>query len=74
VPTRKAPVAQVKAHRRELIDPKIEEHRGRIVKTTGDGILIEDLGSNCDISGRRDQNLEAGANPGWIAGRDPTVF
>jgi adenylate cyclase len=34
-------LARVKAHRRELIDPKISEHRGRIVKTTGDGILIE---------------------------------
>ena len=29
------------AHRRELIDPKIAEHRGRIVKTTGDGALVE---------------------------------
>ena len=26
---------QLKAHRRELVDPKIAEHRGRIVKTTG---------------------------------------
>ena len=34
-------LAQVKAHRRELIDPKVDEHRGRIVKATGDGILIE---------------------------------
>ena len=34
-------LARIKAYRRELIDPKIEEHRGRIVKTTGDGILIE---------------------------------
>ncbi|HVH83282.1 MAG TPA: adenylate/guanylate cyclase domain-containing protein, partial [Steroidobacteraceae bacterium] len=34
-------LARLKAHRRELIDPKIEEHRGRIVKTTGDGILVE---------------------------------
>jgi TolB-like protein/class 3 adenylate cyclase len=32
---------QVKAHRKELIDPKITEHRGRIVKTTGDGMLVE---------------------------------
>jgi hypothetical protein len=32
---------RLKAHRRELIDPKIAEHRGRVVKTTGDGILIE---------------------------------
>ena len=29
------------AHRRALVDPKIAEHRGRIVKTTGDGILVE---------------------------------
>ena len=34
-------LSQLKAHRRELIDPKIEEHRGRIVKTTGDGLLVE---------------------------------
>src|SRR6201987_2757362 len=34
-------LARLKAHRRELIDPKIAEHRGRVVKTTGDGILIE---------------------------------
>ena len=32
---------QLKAHRRELVDPKITEHRGRIVKTTGDGLLVE---------------------------------
>lgn len=32
---------QLKAHRKELVDPKIAEHRGRIVKTTGDGILVE---------------------------------
>jgi adenylate cyclase len=30
-----------KAHLRELVDPKIREHRGRIVKTTGDGVLAE---------------------------------
>jgi adenylate cyclase len=32
---------RLKAHRRELIDPKISEHSGRIVKTTGDGVLAE---------------------------------
>jgi TolB-like protein/class 3 adenylate cyclase len=32
---------RLKAHRRELIDPKIREHQGRIVKTTGDGLLAE---------------------------------
>ena len=30
-----------KAHLRELVDPKIRKHRGRIVKTTGDGVLAE---------------------------------
>ena len=34
-------LAALKAHRRELVDPKIAEHRGRIVKTTGDGVLVE---------------------------------
>ena len=34
-------LAVLKAHRRELVDPKVAEHRGRIVKTTGDGILLE---------------------------------
>src|SRR5260221_8309221 len=33
--------ARLKAHRRALLDPKIEEHQGRIVKTTGDGLLAE---------------------------------
>src|SRR5512141_1145058 len=32
---------QLKAHRKELVDPKITEHRGHIVKTTGDGMLVE---------------------------------
>src|ERR1019366_1452122 len=34
-------LAALKTLRRELIDPKIAEHRGRIVKTTGDGALVE---------------------------------
>ena len=32
---------RLKTHFRELINPKIEEHRGRIVKNTGDGLLAE---------------------------------
>ena len=32
---------RLKALRRELLDPKIAGHRGRIVKTTGDGLLVE---------------------------------
>jgi adenylate cyclase len=34
-------LARLKAHRRELVDGKIREHRGHIVKTTGDGMLVE---------------------------------
>src|SRR5437899_393687 len=34
-------LARLRTLRRDLIDPKIAEHKGRIVKTTGDGILIE---------------------------------
>src|SRR6476620_3888237 len=34
-------LAALKAVRISLIDPKIAAHRGRIVKTTGDGALVE---------------------------------
>ena len=39
--TRKVRCASSRLHRKELIDRKITEHRGRIVKTTGDGMLVE---------------------------------
>jgi adenylate cyclase len=32
---------RLKALHRELLDPKIAEHHGRIVNTTGDGLLVE---------------------------------
>jgi adenylate cyclase len=32
---------RLQALRRELLDPTIAEHKGRIVKTTGDGLLVE---------------------------------
>src|SRR5918994_198069 len=34
-------LAALKAHRRELVDGKIAQHQGRIVKLTGDGMLVE---------------------------------
>lgn len=34
-------LAALKSCRREMIDPKIAEYRGRTVKTTGDGVLVE---------------------------------
>jgi adenylate cyclase len=33
--------ARLRAHFRELVEPKVAEHRGRIVKNTGDGFLAE---------------------------------
>jgi adenylate cyclase len=40
-------LARLKACRKALVDPKIAEYRGRIVKTTGDGMLVE-FGSAVD--------------------------
>src|SRR5215472_16219613 len=34
-------LSQLKAHRAEAIDPRIAADRGRLVKTTGDGLLVE---------------------------------
>jgi class 3 adenylate cyclase len=34
-------LARLKSLRRDLIDPKIALHKGRTVKTTGDGVLVE---------------------------------
>ena len=36
-----ATIARQKAHRKELFDPTIALHHGRIVKATGDGLLVE---------------------------------
>jgi adenylate cyclase len=45
---------------RDLIDPKIAEHKGRIIKTTGDGLLVE-FGSGvdalrCAVAGQQSVN------------------
>jgi adenylate cyclase len=34
-------LARLKTHRLELVDPAISKNKGRIIKTTGDGILVE---------------------------------
>jgi adenylate cyclase len=34
-------LARLKAIRKSLVDPAITSHRGRVVKTTGDGMLVE---------------------------------
>ena len=70
-------LAQLKAHRSDLVDPKIRDHQGRIVKTTGDGMLVEfasvvnALRSAIDIQlGMADRNAdvrleEANRIPHW---------
>ncbi len=34
-------LAQLKTLRKEVFDPRVAEHQGRIVKTTGDSVLVE---------------------------------
>jgi class 3 adenylate cyclase len=51
-------LTQLKTVRKTLIDPKIAEHRGRIVKTTGDGMLVEFVSvvdaARCAVEVQRD--------------------
>ena len=43
-------LARLRSHRRELIDPKVAEHKGHIGKTTGDGLLVRFWVGEPDIS------------------------
>jgi adenylate cyclase len=60
-------LAALKAIRRELTDPKIKEHRGRIVKTTGDGVLVEFASVvdavRCAVEVQRDMALRNAGTP-----------
>jgi adenylate cyclase len=62
-------LGKLKALRKALVDPKIVEHRGRIVKTTGDGMLVEFASAvdaaRCAVEVQRDmaaQNAEVPQN------------
>src|SRR5258708_32011971 len=60
-------LASLKTLRRELSDPKIKEHHGRIVKTTGDWLLVE-FGSvvdavRCAVEVQREMALRNAAVP-----------
>jgi adenylate cyclase len=59
-------LASLQAHRRDFLDLKIAEHRGRIVKTAGDGLLIEFASvvdaTRCALDvqrGMRERNISA---------------
>jgi class 3 adenylate cyclase len=59
---------QLKAHRKELVDPKITEHRGRIVKTTGDGMLVEFGAAPVDIQrGMLERNADVPVSRGSLS-------
>jgi adenylate cyclase len=55
-------LTQLKAFRKTLVDPMIAAHRGRIVKTTGDGMLVEFASAvdaaRCAVGVRRGVALE----------------
>ena len=61
---------RLKAHLQELVNPKIAEHRGRVVKNTGDGMLAEFSSVvdavRCAAEVQRamaDRNAETGGDP-----------
>src|SRR6266852_1215015 len=56
---------RLKAHFRQLIDPKIKEHQGRIVKNTGDGVLARGRAGRASLGGIAPQPVCAyGQRPG----------
>ena len=64
----------LKAVRREVTDPKIDTHRGRIVKTTGDGLLVEFASVvdavRCAVDIQREMKWRNAQKPA----EDPIVF
>jgi class 3 adenylate cyclase len=64
----------LKAVRREVTDPKIDAHRGRIVKTTGDGLLVEFASVvdavRCAVDIQREMKWRNALKPA----EDPIVF
>ena len=68
-------LARIKALRGELIDPQIAAHKGRIVKTTGDGLLVEFASvidaARCAIAWQKamaERGGPAGSNIEWRIG------
>jgi adenylate cyclase len=70
---------RLKAHLGELVNPKINEHRGRVVKNTGDGFLAE-FSSVVDAvkcavevqQGMAERNVAARPRSGSISGSGST--
>src|ERR1700720_2588212 len=71
---------RLKGHLEELVNPKIREHRGRIVKNTGDGLLAEFASVvdavRCAVEFRRgmaERNAATPSRPAPAAGAPPIV-
>jgi TolB-like protein/class 3 adenylate cyclase len=66
-------LSALKAVRREIVDPAIAAHKGRIVKTTGDGMLVEFASAvdavSCAIEMQGKMAEQAGSAPQKIAFR-----
>src|SRR6516164_1391468 len=65
-------LARMNAHRREFLQPAVAQNRGRIVKRTGDGVLIEC--SNAGVSPERRIELRIGIHVGDIMIEDDDIF
>ncbi len=64
----------LKEVRRKVTDPKIEEHRGRIVKTTGDGLLVEFASVVDAVRCAVDIQREIGSRNARNRAKDPIVL
>lgn len=53
-------LAALKSFRKSLVDPAITAHRGRIVKTTGDGMLVEFASVEAEAAALRAAGLPSG--------------
>jgi class 3 adenylate cyclase len=59
----------LKSHRRALIDPAIASHHGRIVKTTGDGALVEFASAFSDLDEQTVKNVARAIGIFGLAGK-----
>src|SRR6266436_1878826 len=67
-------LARLKTHRIELIDPCIAKNRGRIIKTTGDGMLVEFYSVADAVLCAAEIQLRIGINLGDVIVEENDIF